>query len=73
MRAGSKLQVGRCPLCRPYAGEEEARESERALDLARSGLQPWPWGWGRRLRKPKTEGRERSRVDSSQHIYWSFP
>ena len=32
MRAGSKVQVGRCPLCRPYARKEEARESE-----------PWTW------------------------------
>lgn len=42
LRAGSKVQVGRCPPCRPYAGEEEARERQRALDLARSSLRPWP-------------------------------
>lgn len=32
MRAGSKVQAGKCPLCRPHVGEEEARESE-----------PWTW------------------------------
>lgn len=47
MRAGARCKVGRCPLCRPYAGEKKARE-RRALDLARSSLWPWPWGWGRK-------------------------
>ena len=69
---GAGGQVGRCPPCRPYAGEEEARERE-----------PWTWqgaacSHGHEAgdvgsEKPKTKGRGRSRANSSQHIYWLFP
>ena len=71
---GAGGQVGR------WAG---VRRADLMLGRKRREREPWTWqgaacSHGHEAgdvgsEKPKTKGRGRSRADSSQHIYWSFP